>query len=419
MALRLDETITQTITDALWQTVETLLDRKLEDVNAADAAKIKDALMAQLRAGATEPFRFDASQLSRSVSLAFDDADLRMLDDTLDRMVQMLPAVLDSTAAAVAEQKYPEVVAAWPKLQRQERRARRRFDRVLLRHWGRTLNLLDLLLSLSRERGEAITAIASEEPSVFTNVCAHLHARIMLVASECASLLNQGYADGALARWRTVHETTIVLVLMVNYGDVLAERYIDHEAVDVWHEYVTETAAAGLDLAQALRDDPDAQVLRGGYDAALAKHGSTFKGTYGWAKGIIPRVDGSNNAPGFSDLAAAAGRAAEADDYKFASYHIHPTARSVDARLGMLGYEGLLTGPSSAGLEVPAAYVADSLVLAMAYYGHDALAMESNVAVRLAERIRDELIEQAIAARDRLIAGDGANAPLPSTPPIA
>lgn len=417
--LRLEDTITQTLTDAMWHTFETLLDGKLEGVDAADAAQVKDALMAHLRAGTTEPFRFDASQLAHSVSLSFDDADLRMLDEKFARMVQMLPAVLESTAATVAEQKYPEVMAAWPKLQRQERRTRRRFDRALLRHWGSTLSLLDLLLSLGRERGEAITAIASEAPSILTNVCAHLHARVMLVASECASLLNQGYADGALARWRTIHETTIVLVLMVNHGDVLAERYLDHEAVDVWHEYVTETAAAGLDLAHALREDPDAQVLRDEYDAALTKHGSSFKGTYGWAKGIVPRVDGSNNAPGFADLAAAAGRAAEADDYKFASYHIHPTARSVDARLGMLGYEGLLTGPSNAGLEVPAAYVADSVVLAMAYYDHDALALESNVAVRLAERIRDELIEQAIAARDRLIAGDGGNAPLPSSPPIA
>ena len=103
--LRLEDTITQTLTDAMWHTFETLLDGKLEGVDAADAAQVKDALMAHLRAGTTEPFRFDASQLAHSVSLSFDDADLRMLDEKFARMVQMLPAVLESTAGTGGEEK--------------------------------------------------------------------------------------------------------------------------------------------------------------------------------------------------------------------------------------------------------------------------------------------------------------------------
>jgi len=406
---RFEDTISQSLIDAMWNSLASLIDEKLADANASDALGLREELMKHLRDGASEPFSIDTSKLSRSISLSFDERDIHKLDERFDRLMTMLPEVLGRTAEAVSRQKYPQLIAAWPKFQRQELRDRKRFERELKSRWGDMLSLLDLMLSIAREHGEAVAAADDESPTVLSRVCAHLYARIMLVASECSTLLNQGYADGAFARWRTVHEATVVLVLMADNGHALAERYVDHEAVDLWQEYVSETIAAGNDIDQALQNDPDAVILQRAYDDALKKHGTSFKATYGWAKGIVLRTDGSNNVPGFADLAAAAGRAAEADDYKFASYHIHPTARSFGARLGMLGLEGLLTGPSNAGLEVAAAYVADSIVLAMAYYAHDALALECLIAVHLGEHVRDELARQAVTARDRLLDDHRAN----------
>jgi len=38
-----------------------------------------------------------------------------------------------------------------------------------------------------------------------------------------------GPADGAMARWRTLHEINVVITLIAEHGDELAERYLAHD----------------------------------------------------------------------------------------------------------------------------------------------------------------------------------------------
>jgi len=49
---------------------------------------------------------------------------------------------------------------------------------------------------------------------------------------EIAVLLRSGYADGAHARWRTLHEISVVAALLKEHGEELAERWWCHVAVE-------------------------------------------------------------------------------------------------------------------------------------------------------------------------------------------
>ncbi|WP_217430933.1 DUF5677 domain-containing protein [Sphingomonas bacterium] len=50
----------------------------------------------------------------------------------------------------------------------------------------------------------------------------HLHARACQVVFEIITLMENGLADGAMARWRTLHEITVVATILAEHGEELA-----------------------------------------------------------------------------------------------------------------------------------------------------------------------------------------------------
>ncbi len=51
------------------------------------------------------------------------------------------------------------------------------------------------------------------ESSRLANALLMLHARTCLVASELETMIRCGYADGAAARWRTLHEMAVTIAV--------------------------------------------------------------------------------------------------------------------------------------------------------------------------------------------------------------
>ena len=75
--------------------------------------------------------------------------------------------------------------------------------------WGKGLDLLRMLLTISREFGEEAHAKArrsrARSSRYRTDVLLRLHACACQVAGEIIKLMESGRADGAMARWRTLH----------------------------------------------------------------------------------------------------------------------------------------------------------------------------------------------------------------------
>lgn len=137
-----------------------------------------------------------------------------------------------------------------------------------------------MLLTASRELGEETYKEARRSRAKRnrhrTDVLIRLHARACQVAGEIITLMESGYADGAMARWRTLHEIGVVIALIAEHGDDLAERYLAHDTV--------ETARA-LDVYQkthaALGYAPPAKRMVKRADRllklAVAKYGPEFE----------------------------------------------------------------------------------------------------------------------------------------------
>src|SRR5205085_1323322 len=110
------------------------------------------------------------------------------------------------------------------------------FRKRLERRWGEPLDQLRMLLTVSREwfegrhkREISQTAHKDEE---FREIIARLLARACQVTDEIICLLENGFADGAMARWRTLHEIAVVATIISQYGESIAERYLAHQAVE-------------------------------------------------------------------------------------------------------------------------------------------------------------------------------------------
>ncbi|HBZ1411365.1 TPA: hypothetical protein MJE55_26830 [Klebsiella pneumoniae] len=69
------------------------------------------------------------------------------------------------------------------------------------------------------------------ERSAKLNIATRLHARAVQVSLEISHLLHGGFADGAMARWRTLHETTVILMFIAGGDEDLAKRFTDFHSV--------------------------------------------------------------------------------------------------------------------------------------------------------------------------------------------
>jgi hypothetical protein len=185
--------------------------------------------------------------------------------------------------------------------------------------------------------------------SVTTDVLTRIHARACLVASEGHVLLRSGYASGANARWRSLHELTVVAFLIAEYGDDLAERFIRYQAVSAWRMASSEREHAKL-LGIRGPSEADVRELHEEVDRLVARFGPRYAEEYGWAESVL-----GSRAPTFRNIEAAVDLGHLRPFYKLASGPIHAGAAGLLEDLGAEASRGqvLLSGASNTGLRIP------------------------------------------------------------------
>ncbi len=127
--------------------------------------------------------------------------------ETLDDIVENATvSSIDKTSKTIQKS-----VKAQMKLGLAEKEAERlAFEYNMYRRWGKALNALEMLILLSFECGDNFNNFFREkavaENDLVFEVLTRMHARACQVAYEIFTLLKSGYADGAHARWRCLHE---------------------------------------------------------------------------------------------------------------------------------------------------------------------------------------------------------------------
>jgi hypothetical protein len=338
--------------------------KKISAAGTTPSPRLRARLRHWLKAGAPQDFRYrDArGRPARLASSEIGPREARSLAAKLKRRIARLQlSGIRSAMRAAPKTLRPIYDRAWPQQSRHLARERSGFQRRLHARYAAAFELLDMQLVLTRELGEELNRLAraqrpTGEQAVLADVLSRLHARACQIAHEVAALLRAGYADGAMARWRSLHEVSVVFQFIAEHGPDTAIRYLAHDAIESWK------AARGYNaMAARLKHRPftvaELTAIKNDSDSALAKYGPEFETEYGWAAHAL-----RNGRPSFADLE----RTVKLDHfrpcYKFASHNVHANPKGVLYRLSVLGDRHLLpTGSTNVGLTDPGQNAALSL----------------------------------------------------------
>jgi hypothetical protein len=248
-----------------------------------------------------------------------------------------------------------------PSILRARRKDMKEFEQRLYKDWKKPFDLFEAFLVLALEAGDEFNREFRKDKENSENyvleVLTRIHARACQIASEILVLLKSGFADGAHARWRSLHELAVVGSFIKTHGNETAERYLLHDNIESY-----KAATLYQEHYEALGYEPISQVE---YDSTKVKHdklierfGDSYKKNYGWASLALNKKD-----PTFTDIEANSGLDHLRPYYKLASHNVHANPKGMIFRLGLLHNTGniLLAGPSNVGFTDPAQGAAISL----------------------------------------------------------
>jgi hypothetical protein len=327
------------------------------------------------------------------------------LDLDADRIVasveKAIPSIILGCVANASDLIWKKLRREAPAMLKDRRRERRGFETRLARRWGPALDLLATIREIAVEAGDDSNTefrpeAATAKDFVF-EVLTRLHARACQVASEVIILLRSGHADGAHARWRTLHEIAVVGFFVQSHGNDVAERYILHNAIESYRAalgYQEHCTTIGY---EPLTEEEFARI-KAHRDALKARFGDSYGEEYGWAAAAL-----ASKSPRFSDIERNVGLAHLRPYYKLASHNVHANPRGAFFKLGLLpDQQMLLAGPSDLVLADPGHGTAISL----SQITLTLLAMKPNidrlVICQILSRLEHEVGEAFIAAHQSL-----------------
>ena len=294
-----------------------------------------------------------------SIALDYNEVDVdQFIEDIHEKTPLLITDVIEYSAKNLAK----ELIKDAPSMLKKRRRHSRSYSKHILKTWKKPLDLLEMFIVICTEAGlDFNLEVRNDDVTEFRfviDVLMRLQARACQIAKEVLCLLLNGYADGAHARWRSLHEISAVSFMISSNEEDLAERYVHHDDIESY-----KAAIQYQEHCESLGYEPlteeEISSLKSRYDGLRDKYGRSYCNSYGWASSIL----GKKN-PTFKDIEESAGLQHLRPFYKLASHNVHANPKGVFHKLGLFSWERdlLLAGPSFAGLADPGQGTAISLM---------------------------------------------------------
>lgn len=356
----LQETLNHAVKDLPTIFLENLVSKKLEKQGISAPRALCKKLARHILSGTGEPFQYNSRKYSGNFNLTFDQTDADEMERAFARFeTDHLSTILPKIAERLSKSVLKDLKSRWPDEYAQQQADLAGFRLRLEERWGKPLGQLRMLLTMSREwcewahnRNESLEKGKKKQ---LRSILIRLLVRGCQVTDEIICLLENGFADGAMARWRTLHEIAVVAAVIAQYGENITQRYIDHQAVES-KRALDKYLACHKDLGYRPLSAREQKKIVKAYDRAIAKYGPDFRTDYGWTGHHL-----KNKKPTFADLEKAAGRAEMRSYYQMGNDNIHAGIKSMYFRLGLTDYDGLLAGRSNVGLMEPGQNAAHTL----------------------------------------------------------
>lgn len=293
----------------------------------------------------------------------------RILDELADRgfadsdeAEEVLREVLGGRLSASAQELLGELEENRADTFDEREESRSDFEDRLRRRWRVPFELLQQIVDVSEALGTDIyREISSEQEELPARLDAlvGLHVRGCRLAREVQCLLRGGFPSGALSRWRTLYELSVVAAFLAKHGDAVAERYLLHSIYmtrkDV-RQYEEYCDALGFEpVERSVVERLSAQE-----DELEERFGETFLlSDYGWAAEAL-----DNRRPGMVDLAESVDLQHLRPFTNLANHMVHAGSKGLTWSIGTPDESlNLHSGATNYGLADPGQLTGHSLTL--------------------------------------------------------
>lgn len=279
------------------------------------------------------------------------EIDLEKLKDEelQDLLSSYLPSLLDTFHKYVKKESL--------KVLKGQKKDMNNFKKSLKSRWGEAFDLLEIFIAYNLDFGVTISeAFRKENSSVKFEVLLRLHARACQLSCEILELLKGGFADGALARWRTLYEISVIATFLEDKTEDLSQKYLDYSNVESYYEML-EYQENCSSLGYEPYSKNEMQVAMDQFKDLQKRYGNGFTKQYGWASDYLDK--GKRTFKGVEETVEFKFMRSF---YKMANNYIHGGSKGFLFKLGMSTQDTImLAGPSNYGLADPGQNCALSL----------------------------------------------------------
>jgi hypothetical protein len=351
----LQDAVDKAVADIPRLGIEKIIADKLKAAGADDPALAKRIAAAVIE-GTGDRIEFECDQ---QLDLVIDDEDVKRITRAAELFTEGLPDFIRTMTEDLAGKLADDFMEQWKSFSASDERATTLAK--IKADWGEPLDRLRMLVALCEQEGDTFNIKHLSSKSGRGELCAEalarLHIRACRIANEIILLIENGFAEGAQARWRTLHEVAVTATLIAEGGDALAERYFDHEAVERKRALDDHRRAAAIAGEPGVSRHHSAGIEED-YGAAVNKYGKSFNSMYGWASGQL----GIPKEPKFHDLQEAAGSLTLKLRYRLASFDTHASSGALEQPVHRWDPTTHIPGAFAAGFEEPASDTAQAIV---------------------------------------------------------
>ena len=298
------------------------------------------------------------NNLFMQVLLGFCDKGYKIDEKDIEKI---LPKVLESTPDDLAKILMNYLKKNTSRILKEHRADANYFCKMLNSRWKTPINLLELLLIVAIDAGnvfnDELRPKAESNCDYSFDILTRLQGRACQVAGEIISLIKAGYADGANARWRTLHEIAVVSFIISSFGKIVSEKYLDHEVIESYKAMLEYNKYASGIGCEPISDD-EMKELTNIKNQLCEKYGNSFSSQYGWAAEITQKKK-----PTFNDLEILVNIDHLKPYYRMASHSVHANPKGIKFKLSLIpnNSEIILAGPGDTGFADPGHCAAISL----------------------------------------------------------
>jgi len=280
----------------------------------------------------------------------------------------------------------------------EDRKSRKRFFSDLKDTWKTAFDLLEYTIEIHFQYGAKLnkSIIDKQNEDIRSFVHFHLHARACQIACEILTLLEGGYADGAMARWRSLYEISVISTFLHNKPVDIFERYWNYSIVED-HFELLELQKNYLKLGVDSVTDEEISASNKEINILKDKYGDDYIKPYGWIGKYLEKRYWN-----FSGIEQTVEFKFMRSHYKWANNCIHSGPKSIRSKLGAPIDNVMLAGPSNYGFADPAQNTAYSLLQIATTLSDGETRFEDIIYIEIFIRMFERVCEEFVRIQEQI-----------------